>query len=265
MIKEDHESWTSNEKAKEVGKINDLANKINTLMAITDTDLAKVNKELYRNYFTKNQASVIAAEKELNTMKIGYASKELADLKAKMPGYKQKFVDKIAELNRAIDKKAFNANRLANKTDGLIDATDLGFLEAMKSSLKDLNALKTKVAGDVANYTTKDASTNDRLAYDKKNLLTDIDTKIKDAEKRIQYIEMRKADGDKVAQFEKLVTTGKLTYAETKALDYQVDAKKPEYKAFRDDFKTRVLIYRKISSVPRSEFNIRLKKIDKMY
>jgi hypothetical protein len=47
--------------------------------------------------------------------------------------------------------------------------------------------------------------------------------------------------------------------------DNEVNAKKGEYKIFRDNFNDRVKTYVHVSSTDRSNFDKRLKTIDKLY
>lgn len=93
-----------------------------------------------------------------------------------------------------------------------------------------------------------------------------IDKKISEIEKRKEYIKMKSSDESKVKWFEDFLNkkTPKTAW-EQMAFQNEINSKKWEYKNFRDDFNKRVTSYIKISYTDRTNFNDRLKKIDKTY
>lgn len=125
MIKEDHDQYVSAEKAKEVSSINALLASIDGYVATTNRAITSIsNKSYYLAELNADKANLATAKNKLNAMKPSYASKELADAKAKIPAYEKKFNDKIAETNRGIYADAFKGNKLVDKTSKLADATD---------------------------------------------------------------------------------------------------------------------------------------------
>lgn len=143
-------------------------------------------------------------------------------------------------------------NELKSSTSTLTSNLSTDYIANTKSRIADLKKLSDQITVD------KNVSWVD--------LIKEIDTRKSVLEARLSYLEMKQRDETKVSWFEKFLNTATPKTAwEKMKFDNEVNAKKGEYKMFRDNFNDREKTYVHISPTDRSSFDKRLKTIDETY
>ncbi len=150
------------------------------------------------------------------------------------------------------------------RTSDLTLNLSTNYMDNTKANMKSLKALSDNMKKDWTIWV--DARDNKYRDPRAEKLVKDIENRATTLDKRLGYLTMKKWDEAKVKWFEDFLDTKTPRTAwEKMKFDNEVAAKKWEYKQYRDDFNKRSSTYIKVSYTDRTNFDARLKWIDKTY
>lgn len=185
-------------------------------------------------------------------------SLKLSDVQTNNKFDQNKFVSELTKTITPLAKEwkkeqyANQYNGLKSSVSALTSNLSTDYIASTKARIVSLENLSNQIKVD------KNVSWTD--------LIKEIDARKSLLKTRLSYLEMKERDEAKVRWFEQFlnVKAPKTAWDKMK-FDNEVNAKKGEYKIFRDNFNDRVKTYVHVSSTDRSNFDKRLKTIDKLY